>query len=154
MAEHLYEAGHTKTSGAAAAPLFEIIPATLAAGKRMPEIRELGIFNVSGVAAEIGIGRPAAIGITPATSVTVQATHSNDVIIGATTIATTWGTPPTVPGTFTRRAEIQPMVGAGAVFTWGPGEFVLWSGAAISTFVIWQISALAVGYDIYLKVAE
>jgi hypothetical protein len=154
MAEHLYSAGHTKTSGAAAAPLFEIIPATLAAGKRMPEIREIGIFSQSGVAAQVGIGRPAAIGITPATSVTVQALHSNDVIIGSTTIATTWGTAPTVPGTFTHRLDIQAVVGAGDIFTFGQGELVLWSGAAINTFVIWQISALAVTYDVYVKVAE
>lgn len=154
MSEHLYEAGNTLTSGAAAASLFEIIPATLAAGKRPPEIREIGIFNVTGVAAEIGIGRPAAIGITPGTVTTVQATDSFDTIAGATTVAATWGTAPTAPTAFMRRFELQAVVGAGVIFTWGQGEFVLWSGATINTVVIRQLSALAVGYDMYVKVAE
>ncbi len=154
MAEHLYEVGFTKTTGAAAAPFGEIIAAAIAAGKRLPEIREIGIFNQSGIAAEIGIGRPAAVGITPATLQTVQATHSADVIAGNTTVALTWGTAPTAPGTFTRRAELQAVVGAGLIWTWGAGEFTLWSAAAIGTFVLWQISAQAVTYDCYVKVAE
>ena len=154
MAEHLYEGGFTFTTGAAAASFGEVIPAAIAAGKRLPEIREIGIFNVSGVAAEIGIGRPAAIGITPATLTTVQALHAADVIAGNTTIAKSWGTAPTAPTAFMRRAEIQAVVGAGVIFTWGVGEFALWSASAIGTIVLWQISALAVTYDCYVKVAE
>jgi hypothetical protein len=154
MAEHLYEAAYQYTSGAAAHAIGEIIPATLATGTRMPEIREIGIFNVSGVAAEVGIGQPAAIGITPATEVTVQATNTQDTIAGHTVIAASWGTAPTAPTTFRRRFELQGVVGAGVIFTWNPGEFVMWSGATINTVVPWQISALAVTYDIYVKVAE
>jgi hypothetical protein len=154
VAEHIYEGAFTFTSGAAAAPIAEIIPATLAAGKRMPEIREIGIFNVSGVAAELGIGQPAAIGVTPATLTTVQAANTQDVIAGATTIAATWGTAPTAPTTYRRRFELAGYVGAPAVFQWLPGEFVMWSGAAINTVVIRQISILAVTYDLYFKVVE
>jgi hypothetical protein len=154
MAEHLYEVGFPFTTGAAAAPFGEIIPAVLAAGKRMPEIRELAVYNQSGVAAEIGFGQPAAIGITPATLSTVQATDTQDVIAGNTTVAKSWGTAPTAPATFRRRAQLQAVSGAGAIWTWNPGEFVMWSGAAISTIVFWQISALAVTYDVYIKVAE
>jgi hypothetical protein len=154
MAEHLYEVGWTYTSGAAAHAIGEIIPAALAAGVRLPEIREIGIFNQSGVAAQIGLGQPAAIGITPATLVTVQATNNQDVIIGHTKVAGSWTTAPTAPGTFTRRADIQAVVGAGVIWTWNPGEFVLWVGSAISTWVPWQISAAAVTYDCYIKVAE
>lgn len=154
MADHIYEGGWTYTSGAAAHAIGEIIPATLAAGARAPEIREIGIFSVSGVAAEIGIGRPAAIGVTPATEVTVQAANSMDTIAGHTVIAASWATAPTVPGTFMRRLELQPAAGAGAIFTWNPGELVLWSGAAVSTLILWQLSVLAVTYDIYCKIAE
>jgi hypothetical protein len=154
MADHIYEGGMTKTTGAAAAPFAEIIAAAIAAGKRLPEVREIGIFNQSGVAAEVGIGRPAAIGITPGTLTTVQAMHAADTIAGNTTIAATWGTAPTAPTTFMRRAEIQGVVGAGVIFTWQPGEFTMWSASAIGTVVLWQISALAVTYDIYVKVAE
>lgn len=154
MAEHLYEVGYQFTTGAAAASFGEIIAAALATGKRMPEIRELGVYNQSGVAAEIGIGQPAAIGITPATLQTVQATNTQDTIAGNTTVAKTWGTAPTAPTTFRRRAQLQAVAGAGAIWTWNPGEFVMWSGAAISTVVLWQISTLAVTYDVYLKVVE
>lgn len=154
MADHIYEGAWTYTSGAAAHSIGEIIPATLATGKRPPEIREIGIFNQSGVAAIVGIGRPAAIGITPGTLVTVQADESFDTIAGNTTIAGSWATPPTAPATFMRRADLQAVQGSGVIFTWLPGEFVLWSGAAINTIVLWQISASAVTYDIYVKVAE
>ncbi len=157
MAEHLYEVAWTKTTTTAAAPFGEIIPAAIAAGKRLPEIREIGIFIVSPPSsggAEIGVGRPAAIGITPATEVTVQATHSADVIAGNTVVAATWGTAPTAPSTFMRRAELQGIAGAGVIFTWLPGEFTLWSASAIGTLVLWQLGALAVTYDCYLKVAE
>lgn len=154
MADHIYEGGWTYTSGAAAHAIGEIIPATLATAKRPPEIREIGIFNQSGVAAQIGLGRPAAIGITPATETTVQAADSIDTIAGNTVIAASWGTAPTAPATFMRRADLQAVSGAGVIWTWLPGEFVLWSGATINTIVPWQISASAVTYDIYLKVAE
>jgi hypothetical protein len=154
MADHIYEAGWTFSSAGVAAALGEIIPAAIAAGKRLPEIREIGIFNVTGLATEVGIGRPAAIGITPATLTTVQATHAADVILGNTTIAKTWGTAPTVPGTFLRRAQLQAVVGAGVIYTWQPGEFVLWSASAIGTIVPWQIGAITCTYDIYVKVAE
>ena len=154
MAEHIYEGGWTYTSGAAAHAIGEIIPATLATGKRPPEIREIGIFSQSGVAAIVGTGRPAAIGVTPATEVTVQAGDSIDTIAGNTVIAATWGTAPTAPSTFMRRADLQAVQGAGVIWTWLPGEFVLWSGASINTLVIWQISAAAVSYDLYCKVAE
>lgn len=154
MADHIYEGAWTYTSGAAAHAIGEIIPATLAAGKRMPEIREIGIFGQSGVAAIVGIGRPAAIGITPGTETTVQAADSFDTIAGQTVIAASWGTAPTTPATFMRRADLQAAQGAGVIFTWLPGEFVLWSGAAVDTIVLWQISTVAVSYDLYVKVAE
>jgi len=154
VADHIYEGGWAYTSSTAAHAIGEIIPATLAAGKRPPEVREIGIFNNSGAAAEVGVGRPAAIGITPATLTTVQAGNSMDVIAGNTTVAASWGTAPTVPGTFMRRATLQSVVGAGVIFTWQPGELVLWSGSAISTLILWQFGSVAVTYDLYVKVCE
>jgi hypothetical protein len=154
MADHIYEVGWTITTGAAAGPMGEIIPATLATGTRMPEVREVGVFNVSGVAAEISLGQPAAIGVTPGTEKTVQAINTTDTIAGHTVVAASWGTAPTAPTTFRRRAELQGVVGSGIIFTWLPGEFVMWSGASISTLVLWQLSSLAVTFDCYIKVAE
>lgn len=153
MAEHIYEAALAKTTGAAAAPIAVIVPGTLGAGIRSPEIREIGIFNVTGVAAEVGIGVPAAAGVTATTSETFQALNQLDPA-GHTTLVTVHTTPATAPANFLRRAEIQAVVGAGLIWTWAPGEFILWSGATVSQIVIWQLSALAVGYDVYAKVVE
>lgn len=156
MADHIYEGGFSFTTGAAAASFGEIIAATLAAGKRPPEIREIGIFlNAPGAAvATVGIGQPAAVGVTPATLTTVQAANTFDTIAGNTTIAKSWGTAPTAPTTFRRRADLQAVAGAGVIWTWNPGEFVMWAAAAVSTVVLWQISTQAVTYDCYVKVAE
>jgi len=154
MSDHLYEAGWTITSGAAAQALGEIIPAALATGKRPPEVREVGIFSQSGVAAIVGIGQPAAIGVTPATESTVQATNTFDTIAGNTVVAASWATKPTAPTAPRRRADIQALQGAGIIWTWGEGEFVMWQGASVSTVVLWQFSTAAVTYDCYIKVAE
>ena len=154
MAEHIYELGVTKTTGAAAGPVVSIVPAALAAGVRMPDIREIGIFSQSGVAAEVGTGFPAAVGTGAITGATVQALNQLDPA-GHTQVATSFATTqPTAPANFYRRGEIQAVVGAGVIFTWNPGEWLLWSGATIPHVVIWQVSALAVTYDVYVKVAE
>jgi hypothetical protein len=153
MAEHLYEVALPKTTLTAAAPIASIVPGTLGAGIRMPEIREIGIYSQSGAAAEVGLGIPAAAGITPTTSATVQALNQIDAA-GHTTLVTVHTTPATAPVNFYRRAALQAIAGAGAVWVWGAGEWPLWSGAAIPHVVLWQISAVAVTYDIYLKVAE
>lgn len=156
MADHLYEVGYTFTTTAAAGSFGEIIPAALATGKRMPEIREIGVFlNTPGAGvAQIALGQPAAIGVTPATLQTVQAINTTDTIAGNTTVAKTWATAPTAPTTPRRRADLQAVAGAGVIWTWNPGELVMWSGATISTLVLWQLSAQIVIYDCYIKVAE
>ena len=66
---------------------------------------------------------------------------------------TTYATPPTTPTVFTRRAELQAVAGAGVIFTWLPGEWQLWAGAA-GPLMIYQLSTVAVVYDVYAKVCE
>lgn len=155
MSEHIYEAGWVISTTAAAGPIGEIIPATLATAKRPPIIREIGIFVSTPAAsvAIVGIGRPGAIGITPGSLATVQALDSMDTIAGNTTVATTWGTKPTSP-TIMRRFDLQAVAGAGVIFQYQGDEFKLWSGATINTLVVWQLSTSAVTYDCYVKVAE
>ena len=155
MADHIYEAATTKTTGAAAGIIATIVPGALtAATTRMPDIREIGIFNVSGVLAEVGIGIPAAAGTGTVTGVTVQALNQLDPA-GHTTLNTNYGTSnPTAPANFYRRAELQAVAGAGLIWTWAPGEWALWSTATVNQVVIWQLSGSAVTYDVYVKVAE
>lgn len=156
MAEHVYEIGVQKTTGASAGPIVTIVPAALAAGVQPPNIREIGIFNQSGVAAEIGFGYPAAAGTGGASVVsTVQLTAAWQNT-GDTTVVSSYTTlQPTAPTAFFRRAELQGAVGAGIIWTWNAGEFILWAGGAVGGApVLWQISALAVTYDVYVKVTE
>jgi hypothetical protein len=154
MAEIIYEIGLAKTTGAAAGPVGTVVPATIAVGTGPPEIREIGIFNVTGVAAELGIGVPSAAGTGTVGGSTVQALTPWRAA-GHTVVTTSFGTlQPTAPANFMRRWELQAVPGAGSIFTWAPGEFVLWAGAAVNQLVIWQISALAVGFDFYVKIAE
>lgn len=154
MSEHIYEVSLQKTTTGSAQFVATIVPATLASGVRMPEIREIGVYNEDGAnAAEIGIGIPAAAGVTPASASTVQALNQLDPA-GHTTVVPSYSTPPTAPTNFYRRAEIQAVSGAGSIWVWGDGEFLLWAGATINQVVIWQVSTLAVTYDVYVKVAE
>jgi hypothetical protein len=154
VSEHLYEVSLQKTTTAAAGPIVSIIPGALGAGIRMPSIREIGVYNQSGAAAEVGLGLPAAIGVGAATGTLVQALDQIDAA-GHTNLATSFATTqPTAPTNFYRRAQIQAVAGAGAIWTWGQDEWPLWSGATIPHVVVWQISAVICVYDVYLKVSE
>jgi len=153
MAEHIYEAALTKTTTAAAVAIASIVPATLAAGVRQAEVREIGIFISPTTATPVGIGYPAAAGAGTATSVTVQGSPVDGA--GHTTLVSSYATTqPTAPATYMRRTDLAGTAGSGVIFVWNPGEFILWSGAAINAPVIFQISAASVTYDIYVKVAE
>jgi hypothetical protein len=132
MAEHIYKLGVQKTTGAAAGPIVSVVPAALASGS----------------------GMPVASGTGAITGGTVQTLNQLNPA-GHTQLATSFATTqPTAPANFYDRAELQAVAGAGAIFTYLPGEWPLWAGATIPHVVIWQISALAVTYDVYVKVAE
>jgi hypothetical protein len=149
-----FEAGAQKVTSAAAGPVVSIVPAALGSGNGVPEVRELGIFNVSGVAGELGLGYPAALGTGTLTSVTVQDVE-NVGRTGGTKLGTSYATSqPTAPTNFMRRAQLQGVIGGWITWAWNVGEFPIWSGASINAPVLWQISAVAVTYDVYIKVWE
>lgn len=92
-------------------------------------------------ATDIGIGRPAAVSVTPTTVVP----QAEDTSAGAASctgqVAAT--TKPTAPALFLRRFGIPATVGAGVIWTFpyglvvpsGPSELVVWQiGAATSAF--------------------
>ena len=156
MSEHIYEISLQKTTSAAAGPIATVVPAALAAAVSLAEIREIGIYNNDGTnAAEIALGIPAAAGSGAVTGATVQELAQFNPS-GNTQLATSFATTqPTAPTNFYRRAEVQAIAGAGSIWVWGQGEFPLWQGgSAAGQVVIWQLSSLAVTYDVYLKVAE
>lgn len=152
MAISIYEGAVTKTtSGSAAGVICAIQPAALSSTVGMPELRELGIFNVSGAAAEIGLAWGTTGGTTPSGGVTVVSSSTG---AGNTVIYPAYATPPTISSTYNRRAELQAVAGAGIIWTWLPGEWPLWGGSSNYPFVIYQISAVNCVYDCYVKVAE
>jgi hypothetical protein len=153
MANDIYEGAVTKTTaGSAAGVICAILPAALSATVRMPEIREIGIFNVSGAACEVGLLPGTTTGTTPSGGTTVINPGTGGA--GNTQIIPTYATYPTVGSVYTRRAPLQAVAGAGIIWTWLPGEWALWIGASSYPFVIYQISAVNTQYDLYVKVAE
>lgn len=143
----IYEAAAAKTSGAAAGQILSIIT-----GTRRASILEIGVFVTTAVAGEVGLGRASGTGATP-TSVLVQAMDSADE--AGTSNLTSYATGITAPSVFMRRIQLPATIGAGVIWSWAPGEFLV--PASITTVgapVLWQISSAAVGYDVYVKVLE
>jgi hypothetical protein len=144
---HLYEVGLAKTTGAAAGPITTLVTA---AGARA-EIREIGVFQTTGVAGEVGLGRPAAAGTGTLTGSLGQALDAADAA-SVTELVTSFGTlQPTAPTIPFRRIQLPGTVGAGVVWVWEPGALLV---AVSAQLVVWQFSALAVGYDVYMKYVE
>jgi hypothetical protein len=111
-------------------------------GKDM-RIWEVAVYESGGTAAatDIGLGRPAAISVTP-TTVVPQAEDTSSAA-AACTGQVAAGTKPTAPALFLRRFGIPATLGAGVIWTFpeglivpsGPAELVVWNiGAATATF--------------------
>jgi hypothetical protein len=140
----------SKASGAAAGPIVQFRAAGAARDVR---VFEVGVFAATAVAGEVGIGRPAAIAVTPATPVGPIASgngYDNVSGAGSALVDTTWATAPTAPAIPWRRYPIPGTIGAGIVWTWPEGIVVPAGGA----LVIWQYSALAVTYDWHFSIDE
>lgn len=99
---------------------------------------ELKIFLASAVASVIGLGQPAAIGVTPTTPVDFSTDDPNDVLAaGVVQSALAWATGPTVPANFDERISIAGTIGNGAIFTFPQGLVIPVS----SSLVLWNITA-------------
>lgn len=143
----VYEAGAQKVSAASASQILSLIT-----GTRRASILEFGVFAVTAVAGEIGLGRATGTGSTP-TSVTVQAMDSADE--AGTSSLTSYASGIAAPSNFMRRIQLPATIGAGVIWTWAPGEFTVPASTTTSGApVLWQISTAAVTYDVYVKVLE
>lgn len=138
------------TTGAAA---YEI---RAASGARV-EVREIGIFLAAATASTYGIGRPAAIGVTPTSPVTVIA-QDPALPTGASTTAVAWGTGPTVPTQFLRVVSLPAAIGNGVIWTFGPRELVIGqvtgTAAAVTSLVVWNLATNSAATDVYFVVDE
>lgn len=138
----IYSLSNRTTNVTIANPCLEIIAGAAA----RPRIMEIGIFMAAATESVFGIGRPAAIGLTPTTPVTMGAEDNGDPA-GEVTTALAWATPPTVPTLFFRRISLAAAVGTGVIFTFPKGLYI----PAAGSIVVWNITATGVS-DIHVVV--
>ena len=111
---------------------------------------ELGLFLSAATASIVGLGRPAAIGITPTTPVDFLLEDPNDVLAtGVIQSALAWATPPTVPAAFLRRIALPATIGTGVIWTFPEGivipvsyGIVIWNlglNSALDAYAILEI---------------
>lgn len=111
-------------------------------------ILEWSMIQATGTAQSQGIGRPAAQGVTPATTSTFQRDDSADPAC-VTTTNLTWGTSPTAPSNYHRRWNSAATVGVGIVWTFPRGVIIPTS----ASFVSFNITA-AVAMDVNNAIDE
>lgn len=114
-----------------------------------PKLLQMELTQVTAVAGGYGIGRPAAIGITPTSPQTFVDEADGNGAAANTTAAVAWGTAPTIPTNFNRRYTAAGAIGAGfiAVFPGGLGIPVS------SSIIIWVLSTSPV-CDVSAVVSE
>jgi hypothetical protein len=121
----------------------------IAASTLSPRIMEIGFTTTTATSVCIGLGRPAAIGITPGTTSTFQAEQATSDPTAKTTVALTWGTSPTNPTNYLRRFFTPATIGSGCIWTFPRGIQIPPSG----TLVLQNITAGAVS-DVYIVIDE
>ena len=135
----------TSNVGSAAACLEVIAHAT-----RPCKIREIEISLVTAAATVIGLGRPAATGITPTTPLTTLE-EEDGLPTGQTTGAVAWGTGPTVPANFLRRVSFAAAIGERVTWKWDLTEELIVVPSA--SVVLWNILGGAT-LDVTVRVKE
>jgi hypothetical protein len=128
-----------RTIGAAnAAAAWEIRTGTTPGRAKLIEI---GFFVVAATKTVIGLGRPAAIGVTPSSPVDFLPEDPNDVVAsGVVQSSLSWATGPTVPVAFLRRVSLPDVVGTGVIWTFPKGITIPVS----SGLVLWNLSTNSV----------
>jgi len=112
------------------------------------KVFEIGITLAAATASTFGLGRPAAIGVTPTSPIDFQVEDPNDVLAtGVIQSALAWGIGPTVPANYLRRFTLPATVGTGIIWTFPEGLVIPVS----SSLIIWNISATGVA-DMYAVV--
>lgn len=136
----IYSLAQRTTATAAASANWEV----RAAATNAPLVMELSFFQVTAVAGVFGIGRPAAIGVTPTTPVQVLAEGvppgAAGLPTGLSQAALAWGTGPTVPTAFNRRIACAATIGVGGIFVFPRGFMIPASGS----IVLWIIATAPV----------
>lgn len=106
-----YSQGRLTTNTTSNNAILEIINSSTT---KSAFIKRLVITQGTAAAGVIEIGRPTAKGITPTTPVALES--DDDAAAGSLTSALAWGTAPTRPTTFLRRANFLATVGDARTF--------------------------------------
>jgi hypothetical protein len=136
----VYGSERLTTSGTIATAAWELRTASTDRGK----VERIGIFIRAATASTYGIGRPAAIGVTPTSPATWLA-HDPAEPAGTVQTALAWGTGPTAPANFFKR--IQLAVNSEGIILTFPQLLVI---AVSSSIVLWNITATAVCHVIVI----
>lgn len=140
-----YEIGVSKTTTAAAGLLCQL----RTGAARDVRVFELGIFASTAVSGEVALIRPSAVGAT-FTSSGVGASLDGASSAGVSVVDTAATTAPTIGTNYMRRIVLPGSIGAGVIWTFPTGINVPVS----SSLAIWQLTALAVTYDVYFDYDE
>jgi hypothetical protein len=140
----------TVTTTAAAA-------AELRAASGVPiRILEVGITLAAATASTYGLGRPAAVGVTPTSPIVLLRENPMDAAaVSATAVA--WGTGPTVPTQFLRRITLPATIGAGVIWTFAANQFIVGPGnaaPAVASIVIWNLATNSASTNLYFRADE
>ena len=100
-------------------------------------LEEIGLSLNAATASTFGIGRPAAIGITPTSPITWLAQDPGSPA-GTAQTALAWAIGPTIPANFFRRWNLPATIGAGFILFFDN----LWV-AVSSSIVLWNLTAVS-----------
>lgn len=102
------------------------------------KLLEIGVTLNAATATSIGLGFPAAVGVTPTSPVDFLGEDPANVLAaGVVTSALAWGTSPTAPAKYFRRMNFPGTIGSGVVWTFPKGLSIPVS----SSIVIFNITA-------------
>jgi hypothetical protein len=106
----------------------------------------MGVSLAAATASIFGVGRPAAIGVTPTSPVAFLGEDANEATATVTS-ALAWGTPPTAPANFLARGALPGAIGNAYTWDFGPygiliplsSSIVLWNLQLNSAFDAWAL---------------
>lgn len=128
-----YSLGVLTTGTASGAAAWEIRTSANVRAKVM----EIGFFLNAATASTVGLGRPAAIGITPTSPVDFQPEDpANPTVSTQVQSSLAWTTGPTVPTNFLRRIGLPATAGVGVIWTFPQGLVIPVS----SSLVLWNLA--------------
>jgi len=141
----LYGLSQRTTSTTAATASWEV----RSGSGNKPRIMEVGISQNAATAGVYGLGRPAAIGVTPTSPQNFVAEADASAPTSNTTAAVAWGTGPTVPANFNRRVSCAATIGVGVIWTFPRGMDI----ATSNSIVVWIIATAPV-CDVWAVIDE